>query len=284
MAAAAVPQRCFYEILGIELTATDGEIRAAFRSLALKVHPDKALQNGISQENATVRFKEIIRAYEVLSDPRQRSLYDSRRSQILNGFDSSSSPEFRDSDINLGPYFCDSIYSGDGDTGKGFFRVYADIFQTLFQQEIAYAQTMVTAPVCKAPLFGNLESPYSQVAAFYDYWLAFSTVKDFWWVDEYNERVRQLAQFVKNRDKRVLQRKKKEEEEEKAARDRLRREKWEKEKLKSKKPSGTSRGLYCTICCKKFKSDMHWKNHKRCKKHRHGAKIEIQIQIFDSLY
>ena len=114
---------------------------------------------------------------------------------------------------------------------------------------------------------------------------------------KYNGSVRQLAQFVKERDKRVLQRKK-EAEEKKAAQGRRRREKLEKEKLvsneeqqlermdgeemgdyshddvkinkglESGEPSGTSGALYCSICCKKFKSDMQWKNHQRSKKHR----------------
>lgn len=262
MATAEGPQRCLYEILGIELTSTADEIRAAYRKLALKLHPDKAIQSGASQEEATARFQEILRAYEVLSDPRERSWYDSHRSQILYSSASSSSAKNCDFDINLWPYFSTSVYSGYGDTGKGFFRVYGDIFQKLFQQEIAYAHSMGTDPVPEAPLFGNLKSPYAQVSAFYNYWLGFSTVKDFTWVDEfrvsagpnrktrrlmeeenkklrkkakreYNETVRQLAEFVKKRDKRVLERQlqRKKEEEAKAAQAKLRREKLEKEKL-----------------------------------------------------
>jgi len=262
MAAAEGPQRCLYEILGIELTATADEIRAAYRKLALKLHPDKAVQGGVSQEEATARFQEILRAYEVLSDPRERSWYDSHRSQILYSSASSSSAKKCDFDINLWPFFCTSVYSGYGDTGKGFFRVYGDIFQTLFQQEIAYSHSMGAGPVPEAPLIGNLKSPYAQVSAFYNYWMGFSTVKDFTWVDEYrisagpnrktrrlmeeenkklrkkakreyNETVRQLAEFVKKRDKRVLERQlqRKKEEEEKAVQAKLRREKLEKEKL-----------------------------------------------------
>lgn len=262
MAAAEGPQRCLYEILGVELTASPDEIRSAYRKLALKLHPDKAIQSGVSQDEATARFQEILRAYEVLSDPRERSWYDSHRSQILYSSASSSSAKNCDFDTNLWPFFSTSVYSGYGDTGKGFFKVYGDLFQTLFQQDIAYAHSMGLGPVPEAPLIGNLKSPYVQVSAFYNYWLGFSTVKDFSWVDEYrvsagpnrksrrlmeeenkklrkkakreyNETVRQLAEFVKKRDKRVLERQlqKKKEEEEKAVQAKLRRENLEKEKL-----------------------------------------------------
>lgn len=262
MAAAEGPQRCLYEILGVELSASADEIRSAYRKLALKLHPDKAVQSGVSQDEATARFQEILRAYEVLSDPRERSWYDSHRSQILYSSASSSSSKNSDFDINLWPFFSTSVYSGYGDSGKGFFKVYGDLFQTLFQQEIAYAHSMGVGAVPEAPLIGNLKSPYVQVSAFYNYWLGFSTVKDFSWVDEYrisagpnrktrrlmeeenkklrkkakreyNEAVRQLAEFVKKRDKRVLERQlqRKKEEEEKALQAKLRRENLEKEKL-----------------------------------------------------
>lgn len=237
MAAAEAPLRCFYETLGIELSATAREIRAAYRTLALKHHPDKAVQNGVSKEQATARFQEIIHAYEIL----------------YRLAASSSSAEKWDFVINLRPYFRTSIYSGYGDTGKGFFKVYADIFERLFHEEIAYAHSMGTGPVNEAPPIGNLESPYTQVSAFYNYWLRFSTVKDFSWVGEvsaeqnlktrrlrkaakrkYNESVRRLARFVKKRDTRVLEWKlqRRKEEQKKAAQATARRETLEKEKEK----------------------------------------------------
>ena len=47
------PQRYLYEILGIELTTTTDEINASYRKLALKLHPDKAIQNYALQEEET---------------------------------------------------------------------------------------------------------------------------------------------------------------------------------------------------------------------------------------
>ncbi len=61
----------FYQTLGLSKTATDAEIKAAYRKLALEWHPDRNKSAG-----ATEKFKEINRAYEVLGDPKKRQQYD----------------------------------------------------------------------------------------------------------------------------------------------------------------------------------------------------------------
>lgn len=63
-----------YEILELHLSATDGEIKKAYRKLALRYHPDKV--NEDAREEAELRFKEISHAYEVLSDEAKRLDYD----------------------------------------------------------------------------------------------------------------------------------------------------------------------------------------------------------------
>lgn len=63
----------YYRTLGVSKTATDDEIRKAFRSLARKYHPDVAK----NKKEAEEKFKEINEAYEVLSDPAKRKKYDS---------------------------------------------------------------------------------------------------------------------------------------------------------------------------------------------------------------
>jgi curved DNA-binding protein len=62
----------YYQTLGVSKTASEDEIRKAFRSLARKYHPDVAKNKAQAEE----KFKEINEAYEVLSDPEKRKKYD----------------------------------------------------------------------------------------------------------------------------------------------------------------------------------------------------------------
>lgn len=65
-------KRDYYEVLGISKSATDVEIKKAYRKLALKYHPDKNPDDKTAEE----KFKEAAEAYEVLSNPQKRSKYD----------------------------------------------------------------------------------------------------------------------------------------------------------------------------------------------------------------
>jgi molecular chaperone DnaJ len=65
-------KRDYYEILGISRTATDAQIKKAYRALAVKHHPDK----NPGDHHAEERFKECAEAYAVLSDPQKRASYD----------------------------------------------------------------------------------------------------------------------------------------------------------------------------------------------------------------
>ena len=64
-------KRDYYEVLGVDKSASSGDLKNAFRRLARKYHPDRS-----TEENAEERFKEIQEAYAVLSDDNKRAQYD----------------------------------------------------------------------------------------------------------------------------------------------------------------------------------------------------------------
>lgn len=69
----STPRKDYYSILEVPKTATDEEIRKAYRKLALKWHPDK---NADKREEAEQKFKDIAEAYAVLSNKEKRERYD----------------------------------------------------------------------------------------------------------------------------------------------------------------------------------------------------------------
>jgi molecular chaperone DnaJ len=65
-------KRCYYETLGVERTASEGELKAAFRRLAMKYHPDR----NPGDKDCEAHFKEAKEAYDILGDAQKRALYD----------------------------------------------------------------------------------------------------------------------------------------------------------------------------------------------------------------
>ena len=65
-------KRDYYEVLGVSRDAGDGDIKKAYRRLAMKYHPDR----NPDDDTATERFREASEAYEVLADPQKRQAYD----------------------------------------------------------------------------------------------------------------------------------------------------------------------------------------------------------------
>jgi molecular chaperone DnaJ len=65
-------KRCYYEVLEVERAASDGQLKAAFRKLAMQWHPDRNAGDKTSEQ----RFKEINEAYDVLKDEQKRAAYD----------------------------------------------------------------------------------------------------------------------------------------------------------------------------------------------------------------
>jgi molecular chaperone DnaJ len=99
-------KRDYYEVLGVQRTATDAELKAAFRKLAMQHHPDR----NPGDKDCEHRFKELNEAYDVLKDDQKRAAYD----------------RFGHAAFEHGP--------GPGGAGFGsdFASTFADIFDDLF--------------------------------------------------------------------------------------------------------------------------------------------------------
>ena len=115
----------YYKILGVPKTATAKEIKAAYRKLARKHHPD--VNKG--DPKAEARFKEINEANEVLSDPEKRKRYDSLGPDWANfrpppgaGRPGAGGPrvvDFGDEDLGGFSEFFRTIFGGAGGGGFG---------------------------------------------------------------------------------------------------------------------------------------------------------------------
>ncbi len=102
----------YYDILGISKDSNDREIKRAYKRLAIKYHPDRNKGNKESEE----KFKEIKKAYEILSDKNKRSMYDQYGNSAFNQDNSSFSSDFS--------------FSTSSDFGDIFGDVFGDIFGT----------------------------------------------------------------------------------------------------------------------------------------------------------
>ncbi|MDE0976999.1 MAG: DnaJ domain-containing protein, partial [Arenicellales bacterium] len=98
-------KRDYYEVLGVDRTASDAELKKVYRRLAMKYHPDRN-SDDVSAEK---HFKEVKEAYEMLSDSQKRSAYD-----------------------QFGHAGVDSSVGTSGAGAAGFGDVFGDIFGDIF--------------------------------------------------------------------------------------------------------------------------------------------------------
>ena len=109
-------KRDYYEVLGVSKTATQDEIKSAYRKLAKQYHPDLN-----HSPDAPAKFKEVTEAYEVLGDPQKRAQYDQFG---MAAFDNNGANGFQNG------------FNGFGQGGEGFdaegFDDFNDIFSSFF--------------------------------------------------------------------------------------------------------------------------------------------------------
>lgn len=101
-----------YEVLGVGRSATDDEIKRAYRALARKYHPDA----NPDDPEAESKFKEVALAYEVLSDPEKRAQYD--RFGRVGGTGQAGAGGAGDPFVNLGDIF-EAFFGGGGNSPFG---------------------------------------------------------------------------------------------------------------------------------------------------------------------
>ncbi|MDP3512208.1 MAG: DnaJ C-terminal domain-containing protein [Sulfuritalea sp.] len=114
----------YYEILGLARSATQDEVKHAYRKLARKYHPDVS-----KDPDAEARFKELGEAYAVLKDPEKRAAYDQMGSQWKAGQDFQPPPGW-DTGFE---------FSG-GDFGAGPGGEHSDFFEALFGRHFGTGQ------------------------------------------------------------------------------------------------------------------------------------------------
>ncbi|HOO90904.1 MAG TPA: molecular chaperone DnaJ [Syntrophales bacterium] len=105
----------YYATLGVEINAASDEIKVAYRKMALKYHPDRNPGDKASEE----KFKEAAEAYEVLSDPRKREIYDRYGHEGLKGNGFQGFRGFEDIFSSFGDIFEDVFGFSSGRTRSG---------------------------------------------------------------------------------------------------------------------------------------------------------------------
>jgi len=213
------------------MSATDDEVRRSYRQLALALHPDK---NPNDPQLAHKQFTLLQEAYDVLSDPKERSWYDRHRDSILCGHDRD---HIVDEETDVYQYLTSFCYNSFNDSENGFYTVYRNVFEKLVEEDKPYRDNDRNNDEI-GPNFGDSNTDYSGVHRFYSYWQSYCTPKTYAFLDKYNildapnrriarlikkenkkirdsakkkrnEEIRQLVEFVRKRDKRVIENRRK---------------------------------------------------------------------------
>jgi len=208
--------------------------------MALRWHPDKNIDNA---DEAEEKFKEIQAAYDILSDPQERSWYDSHRASFLAGKDAQGATEegmmgkgydaFEELDVD--EYLSSSCFKGFGKGKRSFFTVYASLFDKIAEIERDEAENADNEERTRVlPSFGGPDMSPEDTKKFYDIWGNIVSQRSFSFCDkwrlseapsrkirrlmdqdnrkqrargrkEYHSSVRELVAFAKKKDPRYAQ-------------------------------------------------------------------------------
>ena len=115
-------KRDYYEVLGVDRSATADQIKSAYRKLAMKYHPDRNPGDKVAEE----KFKEAAEAYDVLHDPQKRQRYDQFGHQAFEG----GAGGFGGQGMNMEDIFSmfGDIFGGRGGGFSGGFGGFEDLF------------------------------------------------------------------------------------------------------------------------------------------------------------
>lgn len=130
-------EKDYYQLLGITKGASAEEIKKAYRKMALQFHPDKN-----KSKEAETKFKEVNKAYEVLSDPQKRQTYDQFGAQAFEGGGGnpfSGGNPFGGGQSQYGPFTYSYSSSGGGNPFGGFNDPF-EIFEQFFGGQSPFSQ------------------------------------------------------------------------------------------------------------------------------------------------
>lgn len=318
---------CYYEMLQLERDCTQEQIEKAYKKAALKLHPDKN-----RDRDTTHLFQACQEAYTILSDPHERQWYDDHREQILSGIDPENAKEEDSSMItpqDLIKYVNPHCYPGGFDINNkdNFYQVYRELFIQIDKEE--ELEEDIGTDHILAPNFGDSGTYIEDVLAFYRFWEVFSTKKEFTYADKYNtkdaqngrerrfvkaenrkerqiekkkfnQNCRDVLEFIRKRDPRIIKYKK-EKEEEKARKKAVEAEKKRKleeahqkrreeyrEKLRQEYEQmeeemeevvEIQNNIICEICNKNFKTEGAFNNHIKSKKHKQKVAQFAKVKV-----
>ena len=138
----ATTERDYYEVLGVQRGASGAQIKRAFRALARELHPD------VSSEPETAhRFREVAEAYEILSDPERRAIYDRLgHAGLRRGGYEPTFAHFGDLSDVFAAFFGEDLFGGPAGRRRG---TRGGDVQTLVQIDLedAFTGVSLTVPI-----------------------------------------------------------------------------------------------------------------------------------------